>query len=65
MLGTKRLRALVVALAAVSVLSTAGLGFCHSMPTMYVLCVVRGLVSGMLAMLAVAVAALMLAYRKA
>ena len=50
MLGTKRLRALVVSLAVVSVLSTAGLGFCHSMPTMYVLCMVRGLVSGMLGM---------------
>lgn len=49
-MGAKRLRPLVVALAVVSGLSTAGLGACQSIVTMYLLCVVRGLASGMLGM---------------
>ena len=50
LMGTRLLRGLVIALAAISGLSTAGMGLCHSIAAIYVLCVVRGLASGMLGM---------------
>ena len=50
LIGRKHLRPVVIALAAIGGLATAGCSLCHSMASIYALCVVRGLASGALGM---------------